>query len=38
VMWIEVPSNRPSFLNNEGKSDQEVWVKAGVAAFTSLMY
>ena len=38
VMWIEVPSNRPSFLNNEGKSDQEVWVKAGVACFTSLMY
>ena len=38
VMWIELPSNRASFNNNEGKADQEEWIKAGVACFTSLMY
>lgn len=38
IMWIELPSNRTNFFNNEGKADSEEWVKAGVAAFTSLMY
>lgn len=38
VMWIELPSNRTNILNNEGKCDQEEWIRAGVAAFTSLMY
>lgn len=38
VMWIEVPSNRTNILNNEGKCDQEEWIRAGVGAFTSLMY
>jgi dynein heavy chain, axonemal len=38
IMWIELPSNRTDIVNNEGKSDQEEWIRAGVAAFTSLMY
>ncbi|CAN0221029.1 unnamed protein product [Ectocarpus sp. 6 AP-2014] len=38
VMWIDLPSNRADFINNAGSSDQETWVKAGVAAFTSLKY
>jgi dynein heavy chain len=38
IMWIELPSNRTNIINNEGKSDQEEWIRAGVAAFTSLMY
>jgi dynein heavy chain len=38
VMWIELPSDRTNVINNQGKSDQEEWIKAGVAAFTSLMY
>jgi dynein heavy chain len=38
IMWIEVPSNRSNFINNEGKADQEEWIRAGVAAFSSLMY
>jgi len=38
IMWIELPSNRTNILNNEGKSDQEEWIRAGVAAFSSLMY
>jgi len=38
IMWIEIPSNRADFVNNEGKSDQEEWIRAGVAAFSSLMY
>jgi dynein heavy chain len=38
IMWIEVPSNRTNIINNEGKSDQEEWIRAGVACFTSLMY
>eukprot|EP01041_Mallomonas_annulata_P000971 gene971-1882_t len=38
IMWIEIPSNRTNIINNEGKSDQEEWIKAGVAAFSSLMY
>ena len=38
VMWIEIPSNRTNIINNAGRSDQEEWIRAGVACFTSLMY
>jgi len=38
IMWIEIPSNRTHILNNEGKADQEEWIRAGVACFSSLMY
>eukprot|EP01035_Chromulina_nebulosa_P018881 gene18881-24673_t len=38
IMWIEVPSNRANTINNEGKADQEEWIRAGVAAFAALMY
>ena len=43
VCWIEIPSNRetvvqPNFVNQTGRADQEDWINAGVAAFTSLMY
>lgn len=38
IMWIEVPSNRTDIINNDGKSDQEEWIRAGVAAFSSLLY
>jgi dynein heavy chain, axonemal len=38
IMWIEVPSLRTNITNNEGKADQEEWIRAGVAAFSSLMY
>eukprot|EP00981_Chlorochromonas_danica_P005554 scaffold1129_cov164-Ochromonas_danica.AAC.19 len=38
IMWIELPSNRTNIINNEGKADQEEWIRAGVAAFTSLLY
>ena len=38
IMWIELPSNRTNIINNENKADQEEWIKAGVAAFSSLMY
>jgi len=38
VMWMEIPSNREDIINNKGQSDQDTWVKAGVAAFCSLRY
>jgi dynein heavy chain len=38
IMWIEIPSKRTNIVNNEGKADQEEWIRAGVAAFTSLLY
>jgi dynein heavy chain len=38
IMWIEVPSNRTNILNNEGRADQEEWIRAGVAAFSSLQF
>jgi dynein heavy chain len=38
IFWIELPSNRTNILNNVGLSDQEEWIRAGVAAFSSLMY
>jgi dynein heavy chain len=38
IMWIELPSNRTDITNNQGLCDQEEWIRAGVAAFSSLMY
>jgi dynein heavy chain len=38
IMWIEIPSTGEQFFNNEGKNDNEDWIKAGVAAFSSLIY
>jgi dynein heavy chain, axonemal len=38
IMWIELPSFHTHILNNEGKADQEEWIRGGVAAFSSLMY
>lgn len=38
VMWIEIPSNQPTIKNNLGLADQDVWIKAGVAAFCSLKF
>ena len=38
IMWIEIPSKRKDIINFFGASDQEVWIKAGVAAFSSLTY
>jgi dynein heavy chain len=38
IMWIELPSNRKDFMNFFEETDQEVWIKAGVGAFSSLTY
>jgi len=38
IMWIELPSRRTDMINNMGQADQEEWIRAGVAAFSSLMY
>jgi dynein heavy chain, axonemal len=39
VLFIEVPSgDRPGIINNTGDTDVGVWVRAGVAAFTSLKF
>ena len=38
IFWIELPSNRTNIINNVGLSDQEEWIRAGVAAFSSLTY
>jgi dynein heavy chain len=38
IMWIEIPSKRTNIVNNEGKADQDEWIRAAVAAFTSLLY
>ena len=38
IMWIELPSKRSNIQNNEGRADSEEWIRAGVAAFGSLMY
>mmetsp|Transcript_23001 Transcript_23001/g.38929 ORF Transcript_23001/g.38929 Transcript_23001/m.38929 type:complete len:186 (-) Transcript_23001:98-655(-) len=38
IFWIELPSTRTNITNNVGLSDQEEWIRAGVAAFSSLMY
>lgn len=38
VLFIEIPSDRPDITNNVGEADIGVWVRAGVAAFTSLKF
>ena len=38
VMWIEVPSVGNDIVNNVGLADKDQWIKAGVAAFTSLKF
>lgn len=38
VMFIELPSDRRSILNNRNLVDCDVWIKAGVAAFCALRY
>jgi dynein heavy chain len=38
VLFIEIPSDRPDIINNTGEADIGVWVRAGVAAFTSLKF
>ncbi len=38
VMYIELPTDRPSIRNNRGMADCDVWIKAGVAAFCALRY
>lgn len=38
IMWVEMPSDRKSIINQSRLADQEDWIKAGVAAFTSLKY
>lgn len=47
VVWIEIPSSRPTVLRqslvsetnaNVRFADQEAWIKAGVACFLSLRY
>ena len=38
VMWVELPGGKKDIKNNLGLSDQEYWIKAGVAMFCSLRY
>lgn len=38
VMFIELPTDKPTIANNVGEADCAYWIKAGVAAFTSLRY
>lgn len=38
VMWIELPSDKPTIVNNVGKADTDYFIKAGVAAFCALRY
>lgn len=38
IMWIELPSKHTHIFNNDGKADQEEWIRGGVASFSSLMY
>jgi len=38
VMWIELPGGKDDIKNNLGMSDQEYWIKAGVAMFCALAY
>ncbi len=38
VMFIELPSDKPTITNNVGLADADVWIKAGVAAFCALSY
>jgi dynein heavy chain len=38
VMFIELPSDKPTIINDVGLADSDVWIKAGVAAFCALRY
>lgn len=38
VMYIELPHDRRSIVNNVGLADCDTWIKAGVAAFCALRY
>jgi len=38
VLWIEIPGDEETFINNEGYADQRKWVMAGVAAFCALKF
>jgi dynein heavy chain len=38
IMFIEIPSNKPDFINSSSQVDQSDWVLAGVAAFCSLKF
>jgi dynein heavy chain len=38
VMFIEIPTDRPDITNNSNEADCGHWIKAGVAAFTSLKF
>jgi dynein heavy chain, axonemal len=38
VMWVDLPSDAADAPNNTGQSDQERWIKAGVALFCSLAF
>ena len=38
IMWFEIPAKNSDFINNEGSSDNEKWIKAGVGMFTQLKF
>jgi dynein heavy chain len=38
IMWIELPAKNSEYINFEGFSDNEGWIKAGVGMFSSLKY
>jgi dynein heavy chain len=38
VIFIELPTDKPTIANNAGDADCGYWIKAGVAAFTSLKF
>lgn len=38
VLFIEIPTDKPTIANNVGDADTGYWIKAGVAAFTSLKF
>jgi dynein heavy chain, axonemal len=38
VMWIEVPGDKTTLINNIGMADQAEWIKAGAAGFLSLKF
>lgn len=38
ITWLEIPSDQPDIINNDGLSDQSKWVLAGVGAFCSLKF
>jgi dynein heavy chain, axonemal len=38
ILFLEVPTDRTPVHNNVGEADSAQWIKAGVAAFTSLKF